>query len=164
VPSFDLKSPVAGEGISIYKPTDLTKKKVEISVDNLGTVNFTNYADTGTANTSGSLVLDSSVNHALGTGYVGGSNTRLIVRSLTIGNPSPINNLIIHDSGELRFKASYSNAAETVLAHVSAGILTINGQQIQTAVTQADGTEIGLQELVAEVAALRAEIAELRGR
>jgi hypothetical protein len=53
---------------------------------------------------------------------------------------------------------------DTTLARSAAGILTINGAAIQTAVTQADGTEIGLQEAVDQVASLRAELDDLKAR
>ncbi len=52
---------------------------------------------------------------------------------------------------------------DTSLTRSAAGVLTINGQTIQVAATREDGTEVSLQDLVDEVAALRAEIAELRG-
>lgn len=55
--------------------------------------------------------------------------------------------------------------ADTVLnAGTTAGVLTINGVPIQTAVIAADGREVGLQELLDEVAALKAEVADLRSQ
>jgi hypothetical protein len=69
---------------------------------------------------------------------------------------------ISEDSG-VQFGAS-SSALDTSIAYSATGILTINGAAIQTAVAQADGTEVGLAEALDQVASLRAELDDLRAR
>lgn len=119
------------------------------------TGNYNNNADMWTFKASSSTAFTFSK----GTG--GGDPLQSRVHIGRIGLAVGLTGQIYWTNTDPRFTTA---VADTTIARSATGTLTINGQAIQVAAAREDGTEVGLQDLVDEVAALRAEIAELRGR